>query len=43
MLILARTQTYDLAAARRNLGYAPVVSLAEGLERTIRAFRDAAG
>jgi 2-alkyl-3-oxoalkanoate reductase len=37
VLILARTQTYDIAAARRDLGYAPEVSLAEGIERTIAA------
>lgn len=40
-LILARTQTYDISAARNDLGYAPVISFAEGLERTIAAFRDA--
>ena len=33
--ILARTQTYDISAARRDLGYAPLVPLAVGLERTI--------
>ncbi len=41
--ILARTQTYDNSAARRDLGYAPVASFADGLERTIAAFRDAHG
>jgi nucleoside-diphosphate-sugar epimerase len=41
-LILARTQTYDISAARSDLGYAPVVPLAEGLERTIAALQDAA-
>lgn len=34
--VLARTQTYDISAARRDLGYVPTVSLAEGIERTIR-------
>jgi nucleoside-diphosphate-sugar epimerase len=33
--ILARTQTYDIRAARRELGYEPVVSFAEGMERTL--------
>jgi len=37
VLILARTQTYDISAARRDLGYAPRVSLAEGIERTLAA------
>jgi len=35
--ILARTQTYDISAARRDLGYAPVVSLADGIARTLAA------
>ena len=32
--ILAKTQTYNIEAARRDLGYEPVVSVAEGVERT---------
>jgi nucleoside-diphosphate-sugar epimerase len=33
--ILARTQTYDLRAAERDLNYAPVVSLSDGIARTL--------
>lgn len=33
--ILARTQTYDISAARRDLGYEPIVSVADGMARTI--------
>lgn len=33
-LILARTQTYDISRAKRNLGYQPLISVAEGVERT---------
>jgi nucleoside-diphosphate-sugar epimerase len=40
--VLARTQTYDIAAARRDLGYAPTVSVAEGIDRTIAYLRPAA-
>ncbi|HEY0068431.1 MAG TPA: NAD-dependent epimerase/dehydratase family protein [Chloroflexia bacterium] len=36
--ILARTQTYDISAARRDLGYAPAVTVAEGIERTLGDF-----
>jgi glyoxylase-like metal-dependent hydrolase (beta-lactamase superfamily II) len=36
--VLGRTQTYDLTAARRDLGYAPVVSLDAGIEQTLAAF-----
>lgn len=42
-LILARTQTYDISAARRDLGYTPIVPFAEGLEQTITALRNARG
>jgi nucleoside-diphosphate-sugar epimerase len=37
--ILARTQTYDISAARRDLGYAPPVSLAQGIERTLASLQ----
>lgn len=37
--ILARTQTYDISAARRELGYEPVVPLEEGIRRTLAALR----
>lgn len=33
--LLGRTQTYAIAAARRDLGYAPAVSIAEGVELTL--------
>jgi nucleoside-diphosphate-sugar epimerase len=33
--ILARTQTYDITAARRDLGYEPIVSIADGVERSL--------
>lgn len=35
--LLGRTQTYCIDAARRWLGYEPVVSVEEGLERTLSA------
>lgn len=35
--ILGRTQTYDIRAAKRDLGYQPLVSLAEGIQRTLVA------
>lgn len=37
--ILARTQTYDISAAMRELGYAPLVSVGEGVQRTLAAMR----
>jgi nucleoside-diphosphate-sugar epimerase len=37
--ILARTQTYDISAAQRDLGYRPLVSLNEGIEHTLEALR----
>jgi len=37
--ILARTQTYDITAARRDLGYTPCVSVADGIERTLKALQ----
>lgn len=37
--ILARTQTYAIAAARRDLGYAPIISLEDGIARTIAALK----
>lgn len=36
-LILARTQTYDITAAKRDLGYTPRVSLSNGIARTLDA------
>ena len=33
--ILAKTQTYNIEAARRDLGYEPAVSVAEGVERAL--------
>jgi nucleoside-diphosphate-sugar epimerase len=36
--ILARTQTYDISAAKRDLGYHPIVSFAEGMGRTLASW-----
>ena len=33
--ILARTQTYDISALKRDVGYVPLVSVAEGVELTL--------
>ncbi|HLH62971.1 MAG TPA: NAD-dependent epimerase/dehydratase family protein [Ktedonobacteraceae bacterium] len=38
-LILGRTQTYDIRAARHDLGYVPRVSLAGGIEQTLESLR----
>lgn len=37
--ILARTQTYDISAAKRDLGYTPCITLADGIERTLAALK----
>ena len=39
VLILARTQTYDIRAARRDLGYQPGISLQAGIEKTMQELR----
>lgn len=38
-LILARTQTYDIRAARHDLGYTARVSVADGIEPTLASLR----
>lgn len=38
--ILARTQTYDISAAKRDLAYAPLLSVEEGIRRTLRALKE---
>lgn len=40
---LARTQTYDISAARHDLGYAPIVTVAEGIRRTLADLQAPAG
>ncbi|GCF11382.1 NAD-dependent epimerase/dehydratase family protein [Dictyobacter arantiisoli] len=37
--MLSCTQTYDITAARRDLGYQPIVSVAEGIERTVETWQ----
>ncbi|MGI9058258.1 MAG: NAD-dependent epimerase/dehydratase family protein [Ktedonobacteraceae bacterium] len=37
--ILARTQTYDISAAKRDLGYTPCITLVDGIERTLAALK----
>ena len=39
VLILARTQTYDIRAAQQDLGYTPQIALAEGISRTLTALK----
>ncbi len=38
--ILARTQTYDISAAKRDLGYVPLLTVDAGIERTLQALKD---
>jgi nucleoside-diphosphate-sugar epimerase len=40
--ILARTQTYDISAAQRDLSYVPPVSIDEAVERTLAALEEEA-
>lgn len=39
--ILARTQTYDITAARRDMGYVPRVSVGDGITRTLAVLAQA--
>lgn len=41
--ILSRDQTYDISAAKRDLGYQPLVSLEEGIVRTLADLRQQSG
>ena len=38
--ILARTQTYDISAARRDLLYTPPISVADAIERTLASLEE---
>ncbi|KAK3204383.1 hypothetical protein Dsin_018429 [Dipteronia sinensis] len=41
--LISRTRTFDCTAARKNIGYSPIVSLEEGVSSTIEAFSHLAG
>lgn len=38
--ILARTQTYDISAARSDLGYVPRISVSEGIKLTLETLKN---
>jgi nucleoside-diphosphate-sugar epimerase len=40
--LLGCDQTLDISAAKRDLGYSPLVNMGDAVERTIRAFRERA-